>query len=75
MTAICQGTIVTDGSGVPACLDQQSAPLAWIQQAPFDPNLVDPAVASMAFAAGFMIVGISWALGRGVRAVLDLIRR
>jgi len=75
MTAICPGVIVTDGAGVPACEDQLGAPLAWIQQQPFDPNLVDPAIASMAFASGFMIVGISWALGRGARAVLDAIRR
>lgn len=50
-------------------------PLAWESVPTFSIDQVDPTVATAAYAGGFVIVGIAWAIGWGCRALLDMIRR
>lgn len=73
--ASCGGVIVTDVNGVAYCEDMTGAPLAWEAVPEFDITELDPAIASAAFAAGFVIVGTAWAIGFGFRAILSMIRR
>lgn len=69
----CPGEVV-DVAGAPACQDDMGAPLAWESAPTFTIEEVDPTVAGAAFAGGFVIVGTAWALGRGVRAVLGVLK-
>ncbi len=74
MSAVCPGVIVTDASGVPACQDQLGAPLAWEQVVPFDVSQLDGDQLAGAFAAGFVIVGTAWAIGKGFQVLLSMLR-
>ena len=69
----CPGEVV-DVAGVLECHDDMGALLAWESAPTFSIDAVDPAIASGAFAGGFVIVGTAWAIGRGVRAVLSVLR-
>jgi hypothetical protein len=42
---------------------------------PFTVACVDTIIASQAFAAGFVIVGLCWAMARGPKLILDFIRK
>lgn len=69
----CPATVTTDATGAPLCLDGTSAAVAWQVTPEFDPSQIDPLLGSQYFAAGFVIVGICWALGKAVRTVLATI--
>lgn len=69
----CPGEVV-DVAGAPACQDEMGAPLAWESYPTFAMADVDPAIAGSAFAGGFVIVGMAWALGRATRAVLGVLK-
>lgn len=42
---------------------------------PFDVSQLDAAQVEYAFAAGFLLVGMFWALGRAVSMVMSMVRR
>jgi hypothetical protein len=42
---------------------------------PFTVACVDTIIASQAFAAGFVIVGLCWAMARGPKLILDFSRK
>lgn len=69
----CPGVVVTDAVGVPSCTDGVGGFLAWDAVPDFDVSLVDNAIAGQAFAAGFVIVGSAWAIGRGFKYVLSML--
>lgn len=73
MLVQCAGVSVETGAGGEAlCLDAMGAPAAWVGVA--DPFEFDPAVAGTAFSAGFVLVGVFWALGKAVELVLRQMR-
>lgn len=74
MRVECPGIVDTDSVGAPLCSDGAGVVLAWVPVGVFDPADIDLAVGSAAFAAGFFIVGMTWAIGRGVRVVLSMLR-
>lgn len=75
MTQItCAGNVVTDTNGVAMCQDAGGAALPWTSQPAFSIESLDPAIAGGAFAAGFVLVGASWAIGRGAKIVLSMLR-
>lgn len=70
----CAGEVV-DVAGSPACVDEMMAPIPWESMPTFTASAIDPAVASSAFAGGFVIVGSAWAIGWAARALLRMIGR
>jgi hypothetical protein len=70
----CPGIVLTDSAGVPRCEDPTGLPVAWELAVPFDPATIDPVVASAAFASGFVLVGIAWAIGKGFSILLSMLR-
>lgn len=70
----CPGVIVTASTGEPQCQDELGAPLAWTTTPAFSVESLDPVMASGAFAAGFLIVGMGWAVSAGVRFALSLLK-
>ncbi len=73
-TARCDGVIVTDVNGVPACEDQGGAPLAWVEVEPFDPTDIDATTAGEHFALGFVLYATAWVIGKAVGIILGIIR-
>lgn len=69
----CAGEVV-DVAGVAECHDDMGMLLAWESVATFTVDAIDPAVATSAFAGGFVIVGTAWAIGWGFRQVLKAIK-
>lgn len=75
MTQItCSGVIVTTVTGEPQCQDMGGAPLAWTTTPAFAVENLDPLMASGAFAAGFFIVGMGWAVSAGIRFALSVLK-
>lgn len=74
-TARCDGTIVTDVSGIPYCEDMSSAPLAWVAVEPFSIESLDSEVLGGHFAVGFVIYATAWSIGKGAGMILEVIRR
>lgn len=75
MTQIqCAGEVVTAVSGEPVCQDMGGAPLAWTLTAPFGVDQLEPALASGAFAAGFVLVAMGWVIGRAFGVVLSMFK-
>lgn len=70
----CAGEVI-DVAGSPACVDDMGAPIAWESVPTFTVEAIDPAVASSAFAGGFVIVGSAWAIGWTCRQLLSMVRR
>lgn len=68
----CPGVIV-DNAGVLACEDGSSNPVAWESVPTFTIDDIDFDTAGSAFAAGFVIVGMAWAIGWVCRALLRTI--
>lgn len=66
--------MATGAGGEALCLDALGAPVAWEVQPEFDVSQLDPAELGQAFAAGFVLVGTGWAIGRGFKYVLALLR-
>lgn len=73
-TLQCPGNISTNlTTGYPSCVDASGGVLAWVVVPEFDPSQLDaPSVAS-SFAAGFVLVGISYAIGKAAGLVLKAI--
>lgn len=69
----CPGEVV-DVAGAATCQDDMGAPMPWESIPSFEVGDIDPAVAGSAFAGGFIIVGMAWAIGWGARAILSMIR-
>jgi len=42
---------------------------------PFDLSQIDTVAAEQSFAAGFVLVGMFWALGKAISAILSVVRR
>lgn len=74
-TARCDGVIVTDVDGYPACQDLATAPLAWVSVEPFSIDEIDGEVAAGYFAVGFVMYATGRLIGLAVRTVLEVIRR
>ncbi|MDY6948552.1 MAG: hypothetical protein SXG53_22855 [Pseudomonadota bacterium] len=70
----CAGVVVTDSLGTPQCQDTGGAPLAWTTTPAFSISALDPVMASGAFAAGFFIMAMGWAISRGLRVLLDMFK-
>jgi hypothetical protein len=68
-TPSCPGTISTGTGGEAVCTE------AWVAVEPFDIADLDTDTASAAFASGFVIIGMAWAIGWAVRELLNMIRR
>lgn len=76
MRVNCPGfAVVTGSAGEALCQDSLGAPVAWEVTPEFDVSQLDSAQLSQAFAAGFVVIGTAWAIGRGFRAVLSMLRR
>lgn len=75
MSIECPANVSTLSDGSPACLDAASAPVAWQVVPSFDISQLDTTQAGEAFAAGFVIVGTCWAIGKAVGLVLSVIKR
>jgi len=70
------GAVSTSSAGAPLCLNpSDSSVVAWTSQPDFDFSTFDTASASAAFAAGFVIVGTLWAIGKAVGLLLGVVRR
>lgn len=75
MTQItCPGTVVTTVTGEAQCLDMSNQPLAWTSQPAFAVENLDPVMLSGAYGAGFFVMGMGWAVARGVRVVIDMLK-
>lgn len=61
--------------GAPACQDGNGNLVSWVSVPPFDVSQLDYGQAGEAFAAGFVIVGMCWALGKAVGAIMDAVRK
>lgn len=72
MQVQCPGVVQTTVEGVPLCVDDFGAALAWEAVPPF---AIDYAQAAEPFAVGFLLMASFWALGHGVSLVIDLVRR
>ena len=78
MSIECPANVVTDtvvDPGAALCLDSSSAPVAWVAVPAFDVSQLDTVSAASAFAAGFVIVGTCWCIGKAVGMILSVIRR
>jgi len=71
----CPGFLFTDVDGYPYCEDGTGAPLAWTEIPEFTTADIDLDEAAGFFAAGFVMIGTAWAIGFGIRQLLDIIRR
>lgn len=71
----CPANVVTLTDGALACHDGGGATVAWIVTPDFDVSMLDPAELGGAWAAGFVLVGISFAIGRSFSLLLEFIRR
>jgi hypothetical protein len=71
----CTATLNTSTAGQALCLDGMGSPVAWTQVPDFDFSQLDVPTASGAFAAGFVLVGIAAAIGKGFGSLLSFISR
>lgn len=71
----CPANVVTLTDGTVACQDSVGGAVAWLVTPAFDPEQIDAIVGGGYFAAGFVIVGTCWAIGKGARIVLSMIGR
>jgi hypothetical protein len=74
-TLSCPGVVSTGADGSALCTDGAGNVVQWVSVPPFDVSQLDYGQAGSAFAAGFVIVGMCWALGRAVGAILDAVRK
>lgn len=73
-TVQCTAVLSTSALGAAQCTDGGGTPVAWVAVPEFDFSQLDMPTASGAFAAGFVLVGIGWAIGRGFGAVLSMLK-
>lgn len=71
----CPANVVTLANGEVACQDAMGGAIPWLVQPSFDLDQLDPEMLAAAFAAGFVIVGTAWAIGKGARIVLSMLGR
>lgn len=71
----CPANVVTLTGGELACQDSMGGAVAWLVQPSFEISDLDPELLAAAFAAGFVIVGTSWAIGKGAKIVLSMLGR
>lgn len=75
MRISCPGAqVLTGSSGEAVCADALGAPVAWEVQPEFDVADLESDQLAGAFAAGFVLVATGWAIGRGFRYVLGMLR-
>jgi hypothetical protein len=75
MRVTCPGAqVMTGAEGQALCLDSLGEPVAWEVVAEFEPSMLEAEDLAGAFAAGFIVVGTGWAIGRGFKYVLSLLR-
>lgn len=75
MKIACPGVSVATGvNGEPLCLDSGGSPVAWEAVPEFEVSSLDIAQLSGAYAAGFVLIATGWAIGRGFKFVLSMIR-
>lgn len=75
MRVTCPGSqIMTGAEGQALCLDGVGAPVAWEIQPEFDVSQLESSDLGGAYAAGFVLIGTGWAIGRGFKYVLGLLR-
>jgi len=48
--------------------------ITWQAFSSFDVSQLDPVLIAQALAAGWILVGTFWAIGKGVKVILDMIR-
>ncbi len=73
-TISCTASVSTSALGAAQCVDGVGAPVAWVVVPDFDFSQLDAPMASGAFAAGFVLVGVGWAIGRAFGVVLSMLR-
>lgn len=69
MRVSCPGSVQTGSFGEALCVDDLGASVAWVSQPEF--TFADSAEP---FFAGFALVMVFWALGKGVSLVLRVVR-
>lgn len=75
MRVSCPGFAVTTSlTGEPQCVDHLGATVAWEVQPEFEVSQLEPTQLGAAYAAGFVLVGTGWAIGRSFKAVLSMLR-
>ena len=74
-TLSCPGTVTTDAAGAPDCTNGSGTAVAWQAVPPFSVSELDYGEAGQAFAAGFVIVGMCWALGQAIGAIIKPVKR
>lgn len=74
-TVSCSGTVVTSSTGSAQCTDGNGNVIAWTVSPAFSVSQLDTTEAEQAFAAGFVLVGMSWGLGKAVGLILEVVRR
>ena len=75
MSIECPGVVTTGSDGSALCTDGGGNVVAWVAVPPFSVANLDYGQAGDAFAAGFVIVAMCWALGKVIGAIFDVIRR
>lgn len=74
MPVECPATVVTATNGAALCQDVTGAAVAWVQVPAFTISQLDTSFAGEVFGAGFVIVGMFWALGAAIRSVFSVVR-
>jgi len=70
MSAIfCTGEVSTGMAGEALCST------AWVSSDDWTVSELDPAMVASAFSAGFVLVGIAYALGHAIRIIISAVRR
>lgn len=72
-TVFCSATITTSAAGAVQCVNGAVA-VPWTFIPDFDFTQLDAPTASGAFAAGFVLVGVAWAIGKSFGVVLSMFR-
>lgn len=75
MKIMCPGVSIATGvNGEPLCLDSGGSPVAWEAIPEFEVSSLDVAQLGAAYAAGFVLIGTGWAIGRGFKFVLSMLK-
>lgn len=74
-TLSCPGVVSTGADGSALCTDGAGNAVAWVSVPPFDVSQLDYGQAGQAVAAGFVIIGTFWAIGRACGLILDAVRK
>jgi hypothetical protein len=72
-TISCNADVTTSSTGAAQCTAGGVA-VAWTVVPDFDFSQLDSASSAGAFSAGFVLVGIGWAIGRSFGVVLSMFK-